>query len=91
MDFKEKCKNARAFIVLLATMIALLLNIRYDRALLESLIILIIVIAVFYVISTIAIRLIEKICNMEQKHTVEEDFTNSDETKQDDSSDGTAE
>lgn len=66
MDFKNKCKNARAFIVLLATMIALLLNIRYDRELLESLIILIIVIAVFYVISTIALILIEKICNMEK-------------------------
>lgn len=81
MSFRAKSKNARAFIVLLATLIALLLNIKYDRELLESLIILIIVIAVFYVISTIAIRLIEKICNMEQKHAVEED-TPDDETEQ---------
>lgn len=81
MSFKAKSKNARAFIVLLATLIALLLNIKYDRELLESLIILIIVIAVFYVISTIAIRLIEKICNMEQKHAVGEDAAD-DETEQ---------
>lgn len=73
MDFKNKCKNARAFIVLLATMIALLLNIRYDRELLESLIILIIVIAVFYVISTIAIVLIEKICNMERVEKLDDE------------------
>ena len=52
MDFRNRCKNVRAFIVLLAAMITLLLNIKYDRELLESLIILIIVIAVFYVIST---------------------------------------
>lgn len=84
MDFKAKSKNARAFIVLLATLIALLLNIKYDRELLESLIILIIVIAVFYVISTIAIRLIEKICNMEQKHAVDE-ATDEGEVKQEES------
>ena len=67
MDFRNRCKNVRAFIVLLAAMITLLLNIKYDRELLESLIILIIVIAVFYVISTIAIILIEKICNIEDR------------------------
>ncbi|MDD6327103.1 MAG: hypothetical protein Q4D54_10295 [Eubacteriales bacterium] len=67
MGFKEKSKNIRAFIVLLAAMICWLLNIRYKRALLESLIILIIVIAVFYVISTIAIRLFEKISHMDNK------------------------
>ncbi|MGN0151364.1 MAG: hypothetical protein ACI39Q_02720 [Wujia sp.] len=88
MNFKEKCKNARAFIVLLAAMITLLLNIRYDRDLLESLIILIIVIAVFFVISTIAIRLIEKICNMESKHTSipeEETESNDDESDSEES------
>lgn len=84
MSFRAKSRNARAFIVLLATLIALLLNIKYDRELLESLIILIIVIAVFYVISTIAIRLIEKICNMEQKHAVEPDAAD-DEAEQDES------
>lgn len=70
MEFKEKSKNIRAFIVLLAAMICWLLNIRYKRALLESLIILIIVIAVFYVISTVAIRLFEKIIHMDNKKVV---------------------
>ena len=59
MDFRNRCKNVRAFIVLLAAMITLLLNIKYDRELLESLIILIIV--------------IEKICNMEKIEKVEEE------------------
>lgn len=72
MDFRERCKNARAFIVLLAAMITLLLNIKYDRELLESLIILIIVIAVFYVIATIAVCLIDRICRMEKKQSLPE-------------------
>lgn len=65
MDFKEKCKNARAFIVLLAAFIALLLNIKYERELVRSLVIVIIVIIVFFAISTVAMRLIDKIRNME--------------------------
>lgn len=71
MDFREKCKNARAFIVLLAALIAWLLNMKYDRELLDSLIILLIVIIVFYIISTIAIKLIDKIRNMDSSIPVE--------------------
>jgi len=74
LDFKEKCKNIRAFIVLLASLICWLLNIRYKRDLLESLIILVIVIAVFYVISTIALTLIDKIRNMEQPTKLPDDL-----------------
>lgn len=65
MDRKEKYKNARSFIVLLAAFIALLLNIKFKRQLVQSLIIVIIVIIVFYIISSIAIKLIDKIINME--------------------------
>lgn len=72
MEFREKAKNTRAFIVLLAAMICWLLNIKYKRDLLESLIILVIVIAVFYVISTVALRLIEKISKMEDNKIIQE-------------------
>lgn len=65
MDFKEKCKNARAFVVLLAALIAQLLNLKYDRELVDSLVIVLAVIIVFYVISTVAIKLVGKIRNME--------------------------
>lgn len=65
MDFNNKCRYARAFVVLLAALIALLLNIKYERELVHSLIIVIIVIIVFFIISTIAIRLIDKIRNMD--------------------------
>lgn len=61
---KEKYKNARAFIVLLAALITMLINIKYDRELLESLITLLIVIVVFIVIASVAIFLIDKIANM---------------------------
>lgn len=72
MKTREKAKNTRAFIVLLAAMICWLLNIKYNRDLLESLIILVIVISVFYVISTIAIGLIDKISRMEE-HIMHQD------------------
>lgn len=71
MDFKTKSKNARAFIVLLAAFIALLLNMKYERELIKSLFIVLIVIIIFYGISTIAIRLIEKIVNMESIEVIE--------------------
>ena len=70
MDYKEKCKNARAFVVLLAALIALLLNMKYKRDLMDSLIIVLVVIIVFFIISTIAIKLITKIKDMDS--TVEE-------------------
>ncbi|MGN0389829.1 MAG: hypothetical protein ACI4L2_03365 [Wujia sp.] len=65
MDIKEKYKNARAFIVLLAALITWLLNMKYERSMVKSLVILLIVIIVFYIIATIAIKLIDKIRNME--------------------------
>lgn len=65
MDFKEKAKNARAFIVLLAALIAELLNIKYNRELLDSMVILLVVIIIFFVIASIAIKLVDKIRNMD--------------------------
>lgn len=70
MDFREKCKNARAFVVLLAALIALLLNIKYNRPLINSLLIVIGVIIIFYIIATIAIKLIDKVRNMETKNKI---------------------
>ena len=71
MDIRDKYKNARAFIVLFAALITWLLNMKYKRGLLNSLIILLIVIIVFYIIATIALRLIDKIRNMETVKNVE--------------------
>lgn len=71
MDTRDKYKNARAFIVLVAALITWLLNMKYKRGLLNSLIILLIVIIVFYIIATIALRLIDKIQNMETVKNVE--------------------
>ena len=71
MDTRDKYKNARAFIVLVAALITWLLNMKYKRGLLNSLIILLIVIIVFYIIATIALRLIDKIRNMETAKNVE--------------------
>ena len=65
MDIREKYKNARAFIVLLAAFITWLLNMKYKRDIVKSLIILLIVIIIFYIIATIAIKLIDKIRIME--------------------------
>ncbi|MBQ7706410.1 MAG: hypothetical protein IJT72_01365 [Lachnospiraceae bacterium] len=73
MDFKTKCKNARAIIVLTATFIAMLLNIKYKRDIIDSLIILIIVLIVFYIIATIAIKLIDLIRRMEPRTDIEVD------------------
>ena len=47
METKDKYKNARAFIVLLAALITWLLNMKYERSLVRSLIILLIVIIDF--------------------------------------------
>lgn len=71
MDTRDKYKNARAFIVLVAALITWLLNMKYKRGLLNSLIVLLIVIIVFYIIATIALRLIDKIRNMETAKNVE--------------------
>ncbi len=85
MDFKKKSKNARAIIVLTATFIAMLLNIKYKRDIIDSLIILIIVLIVFYIIATIAIKLIDKIRLMEPKTEIENDKKDKDKDENSDS------
>ena len=80
MDLKEKYKNARAFIVLLAAFITWLLNMKYERSMVKSLIILLIVIVVFYIIATIAIKLIDKIRNMDTAKPLEIHSNPQDET-----------
>ena len=67
MELKNKYRYARAFVVLLSALITLILNIRYEREIIRSLIIMLVVILVFYVISTIAIKLIDKIRIMDTK------------------------
>ena len=67
MDLKNKYKYARAFIVLLAALITLILNIKYERDTVRGLIILLIVIIVFFIISNIAIKLIDKIRTLDTK------------------------
>ena len=56
---------------MLAALITWLLNMKYERSLVRSLIILLIVIIVFYVIATIALKLIDKIRNMEEVKEVD--------------------
>ena len=64
---KNKYRYARAFVVLLAALITLILNIKYEREIIRSLIIMLVVIVVFYVISTVAIKVIDKIRVMDTK------------------------
>ncbi len=71
MDTREKYKNARAFIVLLAALITWLLNMKYERSMVKSLVILLIVIIVFYIIATIALKLVDKIRNMDTAKQVD--------------------
>lgn len=89
MDYKEKCKNARAFVVLLAALITWLLNMKYKRDMLKSLIILLIVIIVFYVLSTIALYFIDKIRNMEVVTTL--DLPKSQESEEQETTENTEE
>ncbi len=84
MDLKSKYRYARAFVVLLAALITLILNIKYEREIIRSLVIMLIVIIVFYVISTVAIKLIDFIRNMDTK--VEE--VNDDESEEGDQEEG---
>lgn len=72
MNLREKYKNARAFIVLLAALITWLLNMKYERSMVKSLVILLIVIIVFYIIATIALKLVDKIRNMNTVKRVED-------------------
>lgn len=86
MNLKEKYRNFRSVVVLLAAFITMLLNIYYGRELLKSLIILLIVIIVFFVISSIAIKLFDKIRNMEDRKPVEIDLGGNESQEGDDSS-----
>lgn len=86
MDIKEKYKNARAFVVLLAALITWLLNMKYERSMVKSLVILLIVIIVFYIIATIALKLVDKIRNMDTAkpiEIIEHSEENSEQTKED--------
>lgn len=67
MDLKSKYRYARAFVVLMAALITLILNIKYEREIIRSLVIMLVVILVFYIISTVAIKLIDKIRIMDTK------------------------
>ena len=80
MDLKSKYRYARAFVVLMAALITLILNIKYEREIIRSLVIMLIVIIVFYVISTVAIKLIDVIRNMDTKV---EEVTNDDNEEED--------
>jgi uncharacterized membrane protein len=71
LELKHKYKNIRAFIVLLAALISWILNMKYQRTLVRALIIELIVIIVFYILSSIAIRLLDKIRNMEVKTKID--------------------
>lgn len=73
MDKKEKYKYARAFVVLLAALITMILNMKYKRDLMQSLLILLAVIVIFYVVSSTAVYLIDKIAKMGVKKVVVEE------------------
>lgn len=73
MDKKEKYKNARAFIVLLAALITWILNMKCGRSLLQALIVELAVIIIFFLISTVAIKSIDKIAGMENKVVYDEE------------------
>ena len=81
MDLKNKYRYARAFVVLLSALITLILNIKYEREMIRSLIIMLVVIIIFYVIATVAIKLIDKIRTMDTKveQVDEEDETSKEE------------
>ena len=85
MDIKEKYKNARAFVVLLAALIAWVLSLKYKKSLIDALITELIVIVIFIIVSTIAIKLIDKIRNMESKNVVS--IENKDESPETDEKD----
>jgi len=54
-------------VVLLAALITLILNIKYEREIIRSLLIMLVVIIVFYCISSIALKMIDKIRTMDTK------------------------
>ena len=86
MNKNEKYKYARAFIVLMAALVTLLLNLKYKRDLLVSLIILLIVIVVFIVISSIALFLIDKIANMTETVVIKDTSSEDEELEEENDS-----
>lgn len=79
MEKKEKYKNIRAFVVLLAALITWVINMKSGRGLMYALIVELAVIIIFYIISSIAISLFDKIANMEKKIIYEDTDAEEDE------------
>lgn len=80
MNFKRKSRNIRALIVLLAAFITLLLNMKYEREIVKSLTMVLVVIVVFYVIATVAIKLVDIISRMDDKTVYDDGEEASEET-----------
>lgn len=62
-----KLRYLRAFIVLLAGLITLIINIKTQREVTKSLIILLVVLLFFYVLGTLVVELIQQSLEKEQK------------------------
>lgn len=80
MNFKRKNRNIRALIVLLAAFITLLLNMKYEREIVKSLTMVLVVIVVFYIIATVAIKLVDIISRMDDKTIYDDGEEASEET-----------
>lgn len=80
MNFKRKSRNIRALIVLLAAFITLLLNMKYEREIVKSLTMVLVVIVVFYIIATVAIKLVDIISRMDDKTIYDDGEEASEET-----------
>lgn len=74
-----KYQYIRAFIVLLAGLIALVLNIKTGRSVNTSLFIVLVVILVFYVIATLVIELLQRSYEWTEQRGEEPDEKDSDE------------
>lgn len=73
-----KLRYLRAFIVLLAGLITLIINMKMHREVTRSLFILLIVLLVFYFLGTLAIELIQKSLENEKKKRQKEAALNED-------------
>lgn len=73
-----KLRYLRAFIVLLAGLITLLINMKMHREVTQSLFILLIVLLVFYFLGTLAVELIQKSLENEKKKRQKEAALNED-------------
>lgn len=78
-----KLRYLRAFIVLLAGLITLIINIKMHREVTQSLLILLIVLLVFYFLGTLAVELIEKSLENEKKKRQREAALNEDNAEED--------